>query len=107
MIKLEVMIKEVDYGEIADRVVPIVLQKLSEKGDKGGKLIKILSGMKGLPNKIIKAALSVLPKKTKDELAVHFLSEYKEDIISYVNKLAEEKQISIEIDQVNIETVEE
>ncbi len=106
MIKLEVMIKDVDYGDIADKVIPVVLQKLSEKGDKTSKLAKVLGGMKGLPNKIIKAALAVLPQQTKDELAVYFLSEYKEDIISYVNKLAEDKQISVEIDQVNIERVE-
>ncbi len=105
MIKLEIMIKDVDYGDIADKVIPVVLQKLSEKGDKTSKLAKVLAGMKGMPNKIVKAALSVLPQQTKDELAVYFLSEYKEDIISYVNRMAEDKQIAIEIEEVNIEKV--
>lgn len=105
MIKLEVLIKDVDYGDIADKVIPIVLQKLSEKEDKTSKLAKVLSGMKGMPNKIVKAALSVLPQQTKDELAVYFLSEYKEDIVSYVNRMAEDKQIAIEVEEVRIEKV--
>lgn len=105
MIKLEILIRDVDYGDIADKVIPVVLQKLSEKEDKTNKLVKVLSGMKGLPNKIVKAALAVLPQQTKDELAVYFLSEYKEDIVSYVNRMAEDKQIAIEVEEVKIEKV--
>lgn len=105
MIKLEIKIRDVDYSDIADKVIPIVLQKLNEKDDKSNKLVKILAGMKGLPNKIVKAALAVLPQQTKDELAVHFLSEYKADIVTYMNRMAEEKQIAIEIEEVNIEKI--
>ncbi|MDF2543198.1 MAG: hypothetical protein K0S47_2916 [Herbinix sp.] len=107
MIKIEIKIKDIDYSEIADRVIPIAIQKMSEKNDKSSKLAKILSGMKGMPSKIVRAALGVLPQQTKDELAVHFLSEYKEDIITYVNRMTEEKQIAIEVADVKIETCEE
>jgi len=105
MIKVEIKIRDVDYGDIADKVIPMVLQKLNDKDEKTSKLVKILAGMKGLPNKIVKAALSVLPQQTKDELAVHFLSEYKADIVTYINRMAEEKQIAIEIEEVSIERI--
>jgi len=104
MIKVEIKIRDIDYGDIADKVIPIVLQKLNEK-DEPSKLVKILAGMKGMPNKIVKAALSVLPQQTKDELAVHFLSEYKADIVACINRMAEENQIAIEIEEVSIEKI--
>lgn len=73
MFKLELIIKDVNYDEIADKVIPIVIEKYSKNGEKTNKIVKILAGMKGLPTKLAKAALAVLPQNTKDEIAVHFI----------------------------------
>jgi hypothetical protein len=105
MIRIEILIKDVDYSSIADKVMPFVMQKLSEKGDKTSKLAKLISGMKDLPGKIVKAALSVLPQQTKEELAVYFLTEYKDEIVKNMMNLAKEQQVAIEIEDVKVEKI--
>jgi Holliday junction resolvase len=53
----------------------------------------------------VKAALSVVPKQTKEEMAVYFLTEYKEDIVNYINRFAAEQQIAVQIQEADFEVV--
>lgn len=104
MIKLEIIIDNIEYGEIAEKVIPIVLQKLSEKEDRS-RLVKILSNVNGLSNKVAKVTLSLLSQDCKDDLAVYFLSDYKEEIVDYANQFIKANQIAIEVSEINIEKI--
>jgi hypothetical protein len=106
MIRIEIRIKDIDYGSISDRVLPVVIKKLNEKGDRSSKLAKLLLGMKDLPGKIVKAALSVLPQQTKEELTVYFLTEYKNDILNYINQLAVQNEVDIDLEDIIIDRKE-
>lgn len=103
MFRVEFIIKDVNYDEIADKVIPIVIKKYSDKGDKSSKVARILAGMKGLPAKLAKAALAVLPQQTKDEMTVHFITEFKEDIISSINSVVKENGIAVKVEDMKIE----
>lgn len=105
MIKVEIKINDLDYEKVVGNMIPKVLQILLEKGEKASKLARILTGLGEIPNDMIKGALSVLPKQTKDDLVVNILTEYSQEIVSYINSLALNNNISAEIVDINIENL--
>ncbi len=102
MIKIEILLDQIKYGEIADTLIPIVIDKLSSKED-SGRLIQILDGLDKMPGSIAKVALNSLPDSVKEEVAVYFLDKYKENIMEFINDFAEENQIEAEISEIKIE----
>ncbi len=105
MIRIELKISNIDYEETAIKLLPVLLQKMKEKGDRSSKFAKVILGLKGMPNKIVKGALSVLPQSTKDDMAVYFMNAYKEDILEWFNNYTKEKQIDIKIQDAVFENV--
>lgn len=104
MIKLEVILEDINYDSVIASVLPKLMQAMVEKGDKQGKLAEVLLSMKEVPNQMLTAALAVLPQEAKDELVVKILSIYKEDIIDSLNHMANEQQITAVVSEVNIKT---
>lgn len=94
MLEFIVKISEVDYREIADRVMPIVIKKMSDKED-SGKLVNILAKYQNLPNKAVNKALAVLPQKIKDEIVINLIEHYEEKMTSSFNKFLAEKELQI------------
>lgn len=101
MIKIEVLLDEINYGEIADTLIPVIIDRLSERED-SGKLIQILNGLDKLPGSIAKTALNTLPESVKEEVAVYFLEKYKDKMIEFINAFAEENQIQAEVSGIKI-----
>jgi hypothetical protein len=105
MVKLEVLLNEIDYNSLITNVLPKILKSMSGADDKTGKLAQLLIGMEEVPNKMLNAALDVLPRKSKDDLLISILSIYKEDIVKYINILATQQQISAEVSEIKLENV--
>ncbi|MGB8451134.1 MAG: hypothetical protein WCD89_02275 [Anaerocolumna sp.] len=101
MIRIEISLDQIKYGEIADTFIPIVIDKLSSKED-SGRLIQILNGLDKLPGSVAKTALNTLPESVKEEIAVYFMEKYKDGIIDFINAFAEENQIKAEVDGIRI-----
>lgn len=101
MIEINIKISEIDYGNLAEQILPIALEKLKEY-DGDNILIKSAGMMNTFPKGIASAVLSALPQKVKNELAVHFINKHKEDIVAAVNDFAEKKQIKISIEDVEV-----
>lgn len=104
MIEIKILVKDVDYSNIVDKALPIALEQLSKKKE-SSILLDTLTKFKGFSGIMLKAALSVLPQELKDEIAVHYLSSYKNDIIGFTNKMAAEKGFKIEIENVEIKNL--
>lgn len=101
MIKIEILLDEIQYGEIADTLIPIIIDKLSSKED-AGRLIQILDGLDKRPGIVAKAALNLLSENFKEEMAVHFMEKYKDNIKEAINAFAEVNQIKAEVDGIRI-----
>lgn len=101
MIKIEISLDQVNYGEIANTVIPMVIDRLSARED-SGRIMQILNGLDKLPGSLAKTALNSLPENAKEEMAVYFLDKYKDKIMDFINGFAEENQISAEIDRIRI-----
>ena len=101
MIKIEVLFDKINYGEIADTIIPVIIDRLSERED-SGKLIQILDGLDKLPGSIAKTALNTLPESVKEEAAVYFLEKYKDKMKEFINTFAEENQIQAEVSGIKV-----
>lgn len=101
MIKIEISLDQIDYGEIADTFIPVVIDRLSSKED-SGRMIQILNGLDKLPGSLAKSVLNSLPESAKEDMAVYFMEKYKDRIIDFINTFAEENQIKAEVDRIKI-----
>lgn len=101
MIKFEITLKDIDYGDLSYHYLPKVLNQMSKK-EKVSKLVRILGGMHNIMGTLAKAALAVLPQETKDEMVVKVFSGYKEEITSVVNGIIKEKNIKLQVTTIDL-----
>lgn len=102
MVEIKIKISDIDYGDIAEKAIPIVIDKMLEKR-KGGKLEKALSKLKTLPAAFVKSSLRLLDQDTQDELAAFFLNENRETILGYINSFATDKGVKIKVESLEVE----
>jgi len=105
MLKVEVKIDDLDYEKIIKSKMPGILQELSKQDDKMSKLAHILIGLEDLPINMINAALGVLSKQEKEDLMVKIFTEYKDEIVNFINSKAHKNSISAEFIEINITTI--
>lgn len=96
MVKIEIVLKDVDYGDIIYRFLPGILANMKDKEDIS-KIIQILAGMSNVPGTIAKAALAVLPQDVKDDLIVKITAGYHEELIEKINEILKKQVISCEV----------
>ncbi len=102
MLTIKLDIDHIDYSELAEKVFPVVADKLENRPDSPF-LSAIIKKTKGLSGATLKAALSVLPQTTKDELAVLILQQYKEQIVTQLNTFAKEQGVELSIADLRVE----
>lgn len=104
ILKFRLDMDHIEYESIIDYMLPGMLQKLSEKDSKLG---RVLLGMDKLPAAMLKAAIGVIPAGERDELVASILKEYKEDFINLLDSMLSEKNIKAEISRVEFEGITE
>lgn len=101
MIRVDISLDQIDYGEIADTFIPVIIDKLSARED-AGKLIQILNGLDKLPGTLAKTVLNSLPENAKEEIAVYFLDKYKDKIIETANEFAKVNKVKGKVKKIKI-----
>ena len=96
MVKIEIVLKNVDYGEIIYKILPDYINKIKDQED-ASKIIQILSGMVNVPGTIAKAALSVLPQEIKDELLVRVVNIYNEELLEKINTMLSKNELPADV----------
>lgn len=99
MVKVEIVIKDADYGEIIYRILPQVLANMKDQED-AGKIIQILGGMSNIPGTLAKAALAVLPQDVKDELLVKVVDGYHEELKQKVNDILKKEKLPCTVHEI-------
>lgn len=102
MLKIEIQIDEIDYLKTIDSLLPKLIQGLSEKDDKSGRIGRLLLSFKGLPVQMMKAAIQAVPAEERDRLLAVLLSEYKEELAQLLNLTAARNNIKAEISNIHI-----
>lgn len=100
MIEVTLKIREVDYAAAVDVLTPLLLDKLSASSNP---IASFLRGKaRGLPATAAKAALDVLPKNTRDELAAACLNRYSGEVSQAITSLAAQKNLPLDVEGVAV-----
>jgi hypothetical protein len=102
MVKLEVSLRDIDYNSVPEQLVMKLLDNLSQKPDKSGKLAQILLSLGDAPGKMVSAALSVLPQEAKDQLLVELSAVYQEEMIESLNHVLEQQGFSALVSKIKL-----
>lgn len=102
MIEIKVSLDNIDYSGIAELVIPIVKDKLS---DNDNVIVKKL--FDNLPaegmSKALNMLLKMLSQDKKDELAVSFFEKYKDNIVKTLKQTANDKGIDLDVIELSVE----
>ena len=104
MLKIEVLIGNIQYGDIAEKLLPKIIEKMSQKED-AGRLAKILDEIKNMSGKLARGVLNSLSDAVKEEILVYFLEKYRFTIISSLNEMAKENEIQVEVRNIDVTRV--
>lgn len=107
MIRIELEIDQIDYITSAEKVLPKVIENLSLKEERAGRLGRMLLNMKETPVNVIRAAMSAIPKEQRDKLFTAILMEYKEELVSGLNGLISENNVKAQISNIQINSMKE
>lgn len=96
MIELRIKLDNIDYGSLAQQVLPVALEKLGEAhGD--NKAVQALQELGHLPGGVVKMMLKTLPQSTKDAIAQAFLQSYTDELADQISRFAESKGIHFDV----------
>ena len=98
--KITMEINDIDYGAIAEQLLPLVGDKLS---DKDGISNTMLAKFLVMPPSVAKSMINLMPQKTKDEILVTLINKQKERIVEKVTETAREKGIFFTISRFDVE----
>lgn len=90
--EVKIRIAEIDYGEVAVKVLPM-LKKKTETDE--GAMAKLLSAIVQLPSELIGDIFEAIPMEQKNEIVSGFAEENKARLLCAINKLAEKNEIGI------------
>lgn len=96
---------EINYKQIIEKLLPMIIESLSKREDKQGEFIRYLAGMGSLPLIMSEAALSTISQRTKDEMITAIINIYQEDVVKAVNRLLTENEITSEISSLYAEVL--
>lgn len=106
MLEMTVLISEVDYSTISERVIPMLLEKTRD-GDENNRIGALLARFAKLPEKAAAAALSVLPQSAKDDIAMYLIRTYDQKVLCAIENFFRSNRIPLCINSIAVERTED
>lgn len=98
--KITLEINDIDYGALAELFLPTLHESLEKQDDAGAAILAKLAGM---PPALAGKMINMLPKKTKDEIAVMLVNKNKGKVVESVTEYAQKMGVSFRIDDLYVE----
>ncbi|MDF2906068.1 MAG: hypothetical protein K0R34_1389 [Herbinix sp.] len=102
VIKLEVTLNEIDYNQVLSQLAMKMIDNLSQKPEKSGRLAQVFLALGDAPGEMVAAALSVLSQEAKDQLLVDLFKVYQEEVVESVNQALEQQGLSAQIEKLKV-----
>lgn len=103
IIRLDIEIDKIDYGQTAVNLMPLSLGKLSSEDSKAGRIVAITTKQYKLIERMLKSAFSDLKDDEKDELLVSVLKEFRKEILDTANQAIAKNEIVAEIADISFQ----
>ena len=95
---------EIDYKALISTVYPQVIARFGSN-EKFSKIFSVFDKLGDKSDDIIQAILDVLSQDEKDEIVSYIVSQYEQDIILFVNKLAAKENIKVSISGIEMRKI--
>ncbi|MBR4027152.1 MAG: hypothetical protein IKJ01_06295 [Lachnospiraceae bacterium] len=99
--EIRLKLDNIDYGELAVKMLPLVGDKLKESDNT---VAKLLSGVAKMPPSIIKTTVNALPQETKDEVVALLINKNKDKIKRLFMDFANTKGIDFDILDIEVDS---
>ena len=99
--KIVLEIKDIDYGALIEKALPLVADKLSEKE---GFAMEMLAKIASMPPSIARKMLDMLPDNTKEELVAMLVNKNKDKIAKTAESYGKKNGIAFKIENIEIDT---
>lgn len=97
MLEFRILVGDLDYGDVAEMLLPIVREKAEPSGNRA---VKLLLGMVNAAGELPKKAINALPQDIKDEVVVALVNNYKDRFIEFVQNKAAAKNIMVTVEDI-------
>lgn len=98
--KLTVKLDEVNYGDVAVKVMPLLSQSA---GNFHGAVEKTISAIANLPENLIRSIFDAIPAEQKNEIIASFAMEHKNTILRKLNNLSGHHQLGLSLEDCSID----
>ena len=98
MIKLEILVSEVEYEAILDRYWPYISEKLKESGHPIAKMAG-----SALPPAMVKSLVSAMPQEKKDRLIAELINVHEKKVCEKIESLAQNAEVGIDVQAIHAE----
>lgn len=102
MIELRVLIDEIDYDSLVERLLPLAAEKLEEKGGFLAMLGRNREGMSGVARQLLKS----MSQEKRDEFLLQLLQDKRALLLRKANEKAAEKGIGIKVLDLSAQRIE-
>ncbi len=96
MLEFRILVGDLDYGAVAEMLLPIVREKAEPSGNRA---VKLLLGMVNAAGELPKA-INALPQDIKDEMVAALVNNYKDRFIEFVQNKAAAKNIMVTVEDI-------
>ena len=93
--ELRIQIDELDYGEVAAQILPMLPEGVDGLG--GG----LLSGAKKNPA-LVKGIVNAMPQKKKEELAISLVNRHSDKIMKLITRAAAEQGVTVKVSNLRV-----
>lgn len=83
MIKIELELRDIDYGSLIEQLLPVITEKLRQSNNSVAMLLS-----NGMPASMAKMILKKLPPDKKDQLAADLVNANKDQLVKLLTDLA-------------------
>ena len=99
--KIVLEIKDIDYGALIEKMLPLVADKLSSKE---GFAMEMLAKIASMPPSIARKMVDILPDETKEELIAMLVNKNKDKLAKMAESYGGKKGIAFKIENIEIDT---
>ena len=93
--KITLEVDELDYGSLIAALLPMVHEKMEK--EESSVANKIILKLTSLSPSIVKKMVNLMPKETQNEIVVLLINKNRDKILSLVENLAKENEISLKL----------
>lgn len=97
--KLKIKMKEINYGDVAVKAMPLLAQTAQHHTGAVGEVIAAFSA---LPSELIHDVFNAIPEEKKNGIVALLSMEYREKVLNIINSLSEENRIGVTLDDFTV-----